>query len=225
MWRIIRAEISYHRFIFLPFLALIPALIVFEVHGPVERVHPALIIWVLLFLPVNTWVSLRAKDRRELQYTQLPIAAWQIGTARVAVVLVTALASTVVYTLLHATLAPSAPLHLKAFLAGTLGILFLYSIVFIVQDRLVGNRWLKDGKVWIMALLSLTLLGNVYLLVMTRRARDSGANPPLLIKAVGYIFKHHPFSTDLSTAVTACVVLAIALLSILSFTRRKTQIA
>ena len=225
MWRIIRAELTYHKLVFLPFLALIPALIVFEIHGPVERIGPGVLIWVLLFLPVNTWVSLRAKDKRELQYIQLPVAAWKIGLARIAVVLAPTLASMALYVLLHMSLAPSAPIHLKAFFASTLAVLFLYSIVFIVQDRIVGNRWLRDGKVWIMAAVALMLLGNVYLLVITRRARGFRDNPPLFIRVLDYVFRHHPFSTDSSTAVTTCVVVAFALLSIVSFIRRKTQIA
>jgi hypothetical protein len=225
MWRIVRAELNYHKSIFLPFLGLIPALIVFEMRGPVERIHPMFLIWMLLFLPVNTWVSLRAKDKRELQYMQLPVAAWQIGMARIAVVFAPALTSTAAYALLHVALVPGAPLHLKAFLASTLAVLFLYSIVFIVQDQMVGSRWLKEGKVWIMALLALMVLGNVYLLVITRRARGFRGNPPFFIAVLRYIFRNHPFSTDLSTAVTTCVVLSLAFLSVFSFTRRKTQIA
>jgi hypothetical protein len=225
MWRIIRAELGYHRSVFLPVLVLIPALIVFEMRGPVERITPALLIWMLLLLPVNTWVSLRAKDKRELQYMQLPVAAWQIGAARIAVVLMFAFASTAVYALFHVTLAPSAPLYIRAFLASSLAVVFMYSIVFIVQDRLVGSSWLRDAKVWIMALAALMLLGNVYLLVITRRARNLRTSPPLFIRALDYVFKHHPFSTDLSIAVTTCVVLVVAMLSVLSFIRRKTQIA
>jgi hypothetical protein len=225
MWRIIKAELIYHKFVFLPFVALVPALIVFEMRGPVERVAPGLIIYMLLLLPVNTWVSLRAKDKRELQYMQLPIAAWRIGMARIAIVFAPALVSMALYTVLHLSLAPSAVIRFKAFFASTLGVVFIYSIVFIVQDRIVGNRWLRDSKVWIMAAVALMLVGNVYLLVITRRARGFGDDPPLFIRMLGYVFRHHPFSTDVSTAVTTCVVVALALLSVISFTRRKTQIA
>ena len=225
MWRIIRAEVSYHKYIFLVFLALIPGLIVHEMRGPVERVHPALIIWMLVFLPVNTWVSVRAKDKRELQYTQLPIAAYKIGAARIALVLGSALATTAVYSVLHFIVVPDAPFHLRAFLVSIAGVLFLYSLVFIIMDRVVGSRTLRDGKVWITIVLAFMVLGNVYLLIATRRLRRAGGEPPFFIKVIEYVFEHHPFSTDVHTAVTVCVVIALALLSIVSFTRRKTQVA
>jgi hypothetical protein len=225
MWRIIRAEVSYHKYVFLFFLALMPALIVHEMHGPAERIPPAILIWMLVFLPVNTWVSVRAKDKRELQYMQLPVAAWEIGAARISIVLASGLASAALYAVLHLALVPAAPFHIKAFLASTLGVLLLYSLVFIVSDRVVGSRALSDAKTWIVILLCFMVLGNLYLLIATRRLRRSGGPPPFFIRALEYLFEHHPFSTDLRTTVTICVVIALALLSILSFTRRKTQIA
>jgi hypothetical protein len=225
MWSIIRAEVSYHKYIFLIFLALMPALIVYETIGPVEVVHPGIIIWMLVFLPVNTWVSVRAKDKRELQYMHLPVKAWEIGAARILIVLGSAVASTALYLALHLLFAHSAPLHLKVFLVSLLGVLFLYSMVFIVMDRVVGNKTLRDGKTWITILLAFMVLGNVYLLLLTRRARHTAGEPPLFLKLIEYIFKHHPFSTDVHTAVTICVVIALALLSIFTFTRRRTQFA
>lgn len=225
MWRIVRAEVSYHRYVFLFFLALMPALIVHEMRGPVERIPPGVLIWLLVFLQVNTWASVRAKDKRELQYMQLPVASWKIGAARIAVVLATGLASAALYAALHLGLAPTTPFHIKAFLASTLGVLFLYSLVFIVSDRVVGSRAFADAKTWMVVLLGFTVLGNIYLLIATRRFRRSGGAPPLFIRWLEYLFEHHPFSTDLHTTVTICVVIALALLSILSFTRRKTQFA
>jgi len=223
MWRIIRAEVSYHKYIFLGFLAGMPLLIVHELAGPAEMIHPALIIYMLVLLPVNFWVSLRAKQKAELQYTQLPIPAWEIGAARVVMVLGTALISFALYMVLHVVVAPSAPLHYKAFLVSTAGVLFLYSLVFIIMDLVMGNRHLQDAKIWITIILAFMVIGNVYLLIATRRIRRETGEPPFFIKAIEYIFEHHPFSTDLHTTVTVCIVVALALLSIFSFTRRKTQ--
>jgi hypothetical protein len=191
--------------------------------GPVERVHPAFLIWMFVFLPVNFWVAFRAKDKRELQFMQMPIRAWEIGAARVLVVLGSALVSTAVYMVLHVIVTPSAPLHIKAFLVSVAGVVFLYSVVFIVTDRVLGHRGLADAKIWITVVLAFMVLGNLYLLVATRRARRLSAEPPLFIKAISYFFEHHPFSTSLHTTVTVCVVVALALLSVWTFTQRKTQ--
>jgi len=225
MWNIIRAEVSYHRYIFLTFLAFVPLLIVHEMMGPAERIPPAIVIWMIVFLPVNTWVSVRAKDKRELQYMQMPVKAYKIGMARILMVLGSALASTAVYLALHMIFAQSAPLHLGAFFASTLAILFIYSLVFIVGDRVVGHRGLSDAKIWISIFMGFMVLGNLYLLLLTRRARRSGGEPPAFIRALGYVFEHHPFSTNLHTTVTVCVVAALVVLSVVSFTRRKTQFA
>ena len=225
MWNIIRAEVSYHRYIFLAFLALIPLLVVHEMMGPVERIPPAIAIWMIVFLPVNTWVSVRAKDKRELQYMQMPVEAYKIGVARILMVLGSALASTAVYLALHMLFAQSAPLHIKAFFASTLTVLFIYSLVFIVADRIVGNRALSDAKIWISIILGFMVLGNLYMLLLSRRSHRSGGAPPAFIRALGYVFEHHPFSTNLHTTVTICVVTALVVLSVVSFTRRKTQFA
>jgi hypothetical protein len=223
MWHIIRAEALYHKYLFLAFLALMPALVLHEMSGPVERVHPAFLIWMLVFLPVNFWVSLRSKDKRELQYSQLPIRPAEIGAARVAMVVASALASMALYLVLHVIVAPSAPLHLGAFLVSGVTVLFIYSVIFIVSDRLVGNRTLSDAKVWITIILGFIVLGNLLLLMGTRSARRSGGEPPAIARALSYFFEHHPFSTDLHATVTVCIVVSLAVLSIWSFTRRKTQ--
>jgi hypothetical protein len=225
MWNIIRAEVSYHRYIFLAFLALTPLLIVHEMMGPVERIPPAIGIWLIVFLPVNTWVSVRAKDKRELQYMQMPVEACKIGVARILMVLGSALASTAVYLTLHMIFAQSAPLNINAFFVSTLAVLFIYSLVFIVGDRVVGNRALSDAKIWISILMGFMVLGNIYLLLLSRRLHRSGGEPPAFIRALGYIFEHHPFSSNLHTAVTICVVTALVVLSVVSFTRRKMQFA
>ncbi len=225
MWRIIRAEVSYHRYIFLTFLALMPLVILHEMMGPVERIPPVVLIWLLVFLQVNTWVSVRAKNKHELQYMQMPVPAWEIGAARIMVVLGSALASAALYVALHLLFARSAPIHIKAFFAVTLIVMFIYSLVFIATDRLVGSRFMRDSKLWITIFLGFMVLGNVYMLFATRRLRRSGGAPPAFIRALDYVFEHHPFSTDLHTTVTVCAVIALSLLSIFSFTRRKTQIA
>lgn len=223
MWRIIRAEVSYHKYLFLVFLALMPALVLHEKAGPTESLHPVFLIWMIVFLPVNFWVSLRAKDKRELQYSELPIRPVEIGAARIAVVVGSALVSTALYLLLHAIVAPSAPLHAGAFLVSTVTVLFIYSLVFIVSDRLVGSQKLSDAKIWITIVLGFIVLGNVVLLMATRGARRAGGEPPMIARALSYFFEHHPFSTSLHTTVTVCVVLTLAALSVFSFTRRRTQ--
>lgn len=223
MWHIIKAEVSYHRYLFLAFLAAMPALIVHEMVGPVERVHPSFIIWILVFLPINFWVSFRAKDKRELQYSQLSIPAWEIGAARILIVLMSAIASMAFYAILHVIVVPSAPLHIKAFLVSTAGVVFLYSVVFIITDRVLGYRGLSDAKIWITVVLAFMVLGNLYLLVATRRLRGTRGEPPFFIRAIEYIFEHHPFSTNLHTTLTVCVIAALALLSVWTFTRRRTQ--
>lgn len=223
MWHIIRAEAFYHKWLFLGFLACMPGLIVHEMIGPVERVHPAFLIWMLVFLPINFWVSFRAKQKRELHYAQLPIKAWEIGAARIVIVLGSALVSTALYAVLHIIVTPSAPLHINAFLVSLLSVVFLYSSVFIIMDRVLGHPRLGDAKTWIVVLMGFMVLGNVYALIATRRLRRAGGEPPFFIKAVEYVFEHHPFSSDLHTTVTVCVVVGLALFSVWSFTQRKTQ--
>jgi|GEM_PF-2546765 len=223
MWRIIRAEASYHKWLFLGFLAAMPGLIIHEMIGPVERVHPAFLIWILIFMPINFWVSFRAKDKRELQYTQLPVKVREIGAARILMVLGSALVSTALYTVLHVIVTPSAPLHIKAFLVSILSVVFLYSLVFIIMDRVMGHPRLGDAKTWIVVIMGFMVLGNVYALIATRRLRRVGGEPPFFIKIIEYVFEHHPFSSDLHTTVTVCVVVGLAIFSVWSFTRRKTQ--
>ena len=82
MWRIVRAEFLYHKFIFILFLGLTPLVVLFRTMWYEEADTSSVMVWVLLFLTVNTWVSLKLKEKRDVLYVLSPLPVWQVGLAR-----------------------------------------------------------------------------------------------------------------------------------------------
>ena len=60
MWRLVRAEFIHHKYLFLVSFGLAPLAIAYDVLQPARVPPSGILIWLLMFLTVNTWVSLRA---------------------------------------------------------------------------------------------------------------------------------------------------------------------
>lgn len=224
MWHIVKGEFLYHRLLFAISLVLTPFIIAYELTGLEDAPGVGLFMWLLMFLTVNTWVSMQAKEKRDIMYVQLPLPVWQVGLARLMVVTMTCLGISTLCAALHLAAVRTVPLALKPFLTATTAILFLYSLVFIVRDHVIGNKHLRDAKLWVLLGLGLMAVGNVYLLLVTKKAAYAGEAPPFFLRAVGYLFVHHPFSTPAKTVFSVTLTLALAVLSTSTFTRRKTHV-
>jgi hypothetical protein len=238
MWRILRAEFAYSRTGFLIFLVFIPMALIF---GLIRPSSPSLYIaWLMTFLMINVWSATRIREKRELQLAQLPIDARNMALVRILMVAIPAALVLFLYMLIHMLLKPALPVSQEAAVmtapAGALafpmrGLLTLYGLVvlvfslaFIFRDTFLGTRYLRHGKILLVLLIGVAVAANIYGIIAFRRAAETGAQQPAIISAIGYLIDNNPSTSTARTAVFLLVCLASSLLSIVTFTRRRTHL-
>jgi len=238
MWRILRAEFSYSRVGYLSFLVLIPMTLIFGLFRPSPSA--LYITWLMTFLMINIWNASRIREKRELQLAQLPINSRNMALARVLLVALPAALVLLIYMLIHALMSPALPVSPDpGAVAGPLGglafplrglltlyglVVLVFSLAFIFRDTFLGTRYLKHGKIVLVLLIGLGVAANVYGIIAFRQARETGASPPEIIAAIGYLIDNNPSTTTARTIVFLAVCLASALLSMVTFTRRRTHL-
>jgi len=238
MWRVLRAEFAYSRINYLIFLVFIPMLLIFGLYGPSST--SLYVAWLATFLMINFWNASRIKEKRGLQLAQLPVPYRDLALVRILMVAVPSAVILLLYLVIHLLMRPVLPVPPYADIALPLssalpiplrGLLTLYGLVvlvfslaFMFRDTFLGTRFLKQGKILLVALIGLGVGANVYGIVAFRQASETGAAPPAIIAAIGYLIENNPSTSAARTAVFLAVCLACALLSIVTFTRRRTHL-
>jgi len=238
MWRILRAEFAYSRINYVIFLVFIPMLLIFGLYRPSSSA--LYVAWLATFLMINGWNATRIKEKRELQLAQLPVASPEVALVRLLMVSVPPAFILLLYVAVHLLLRPSLPVPADAGIAIPVSnwlsmpvralltlyglVVLVFSLIFIFRDTFLGTRFLKQGKILLVILIGFGVAANIYGIALARRVSATGAQPPAAIRALGYLIENNPSTTTARTLVFLVVCLACALLSILTFTRRRTHL-
>jgi hypothetical protein len=222
MWRILKAEIKYNRTSFVLFLITIPVVLIYAAYTPSGLPH--FIAWLMAFLMVNTWNALRIREKREFQLVQLPVSVRQLALARMLMVILSPAIFVGIYAVIQSAVDPKGQTNLRALLTLYGLIVLIFSLAFVFRDRAIGSKLLKQGKIAIVALGGLGVAANIYALVVFRRLSDSSGPPPAFIRALAYVLENNPSTTNSRTIVFLVVSLALALLTVVTFVRRRTYI-
>ena len=222
MWQILKAEIAYNRLNHLGFLLLIAPLLAYS--SVRESAAPAILAWVLMFLMVNNWNAFRIREKRSLQLVQLPVAVRSVGLARFLLIVFLSGSFMLVYALLQAVFTPETATGARVILCLFGLTVSIFALGLIFRDRFVGTKALGRGKVLLVTVLGLVVFANFYFLILARRASTTGAEPPAFVRALRFAIAHNPANTAAGTAVLVTVGLALGLLSVITFARRKTHV-
>ena len=135
MWRILIAEVSYSRAIFFIYLSMTIGVTLLE-----QKLEDGgrFYVAVLLFLIVQNWLSLKAKNKRDLLICKLPLSAIALGGLRIGMIAVSAILIILVYMSMHWILGiqghANYPITGWKLLNSVSLVLFLFSIYFIITD-------------------------------------------------------------------------------------------
>ncbi|MBN1479347.1 hypothetical protein EH223_16130 [candidate division KSB1 bacterium] len=225
MWRIIKAEISYHVGIFIIYLCLtVGVTFVEQQFEDGGRFYVA----ILLFLIVQNWLSFKAKSKRDVLFARLPLAGLTLGGIRIVMIVVSALLITVVYKGMHALLGiqghANYPVTGWKLVNYYSIVLFLFSIYFIFSD-LVAPRLrefsnfeiIKERSIQILLLLLILLqiLGMVAFLTQA---------PNFVIALFDLFYSHNPFDKVKTIQILLFISVLIAACSCFTFSKRRNYI-
>ena len=222
MWRIVRAEFAYSRLNYFIFLALLVPVLAYDA----VRVSatPAFLAWLFMFLMVNTWNAVRIREKRSFQLAQLPLPAIKVGMARLVVIVLMSGSFLVTYRILQAIVLPEAATGVRALLCFFALTVAVFSGALIFRDRFVGSKALARGKMILVAVLGAVAIINAYLLIVAKRAAETGGERPALSRAIEWMFEHNPATSTGATAICVLIGLGLGLLSAYTFTRRRTHV-
>jgi LPXTG-motif cell wall-anchored protein len=220
MWRIVEAEIRYNRLNFIFFLALVVIVGLVTTYGPITHV----LAWMMAFLGVNNWLAFRTREKRNLQFVQLPVSAGRIALARLLMILLPVGVFLGLFSLMYRATGPQSQINIRVILMLFALVVSIFSIALIFRDTFVGTKALRHGKVILVVLLSATAMLNFYTFMIARRVAGTNAEPPALIRLIRFVDQHNPSTSNTSTVAFLAIGLGLAGLTLLTFKRRKTHI-
>jgi hypothetical protein len=222
MWRVIRAEIAYNRWNYLIFTALLVPVLTYGAIS--ESVTPTFLAWLFMFLMVNNWNAVRIREKRSFQLAQLPLPARAVGMARLALIMLLSGSFLLIFGILQAVVTPGAASSVRALFCLLSLTLAIFSGALMFRDRFVGSKALGHGKIILVAIIGAAAVANVYFLIAAKRASETGSGRPAFTRAIEWGFEHNPAGSSLGTAVCVLVGLGLGLLSVYTFTRRRTHV-
>jgi hypothetical protein len=220
MWRIVRAEIGYNRLMFLLFLVIMAMLSIYSAYRPISY----LMAWLMLFLGVNTWLAIRIREKRDCMLARLPVPDSRVAWARILMILIPGAVFLGVFTLTYQAVDPARSLNFRVILMLYGLVVTIFSLALIFRDTFIGSKALKRGKIVLMVLVGALLLANVYTFIQARRPQNIRVDPPTFVRLIRYVEQHNPSTSNLNTLVFLLISFTLALLTVVTFMRRKTHI-
>jgi hypothetical protein len=222
MWHVIKSEFKYSWINFALFLASVPLLFLVELRY--RDAGLGFFSFILLILMINNWNAFQIREKRDFMNIQLPLAVRRLGLARVLILLISCAAFVGLFVVLRLALATSTPINFRMLLAMAGSVVSVFSLAFMFRDRFLGSRALMRGKVVLVVLLTAVLSLNIAAWVAVNQAKQHGSEPPRIVRVFDFFEKHNPTTSNLNTAIFLVVSLALALLTIETFARRRSQI-
>lgn len=220
MLRIIKAELRYNWFNFTVFLLSVPVLVFVQTRSNTS--YFTLVLMILMLFMLNGWNVRYIQEKRDFLYGQLPLAARTVGTARILMILIPSAVFALLYIGLTIAFAPSVHVNFRTPL-GFWGLFtIVYSLAFIFRDRLIGTPGLMRGKIIVVALVGAVLILNILTWAAGNRAQ--GGPPPALLRFFDFVDRNNPAASNLNTVVWVAIALALASVSVITYTRRRSQV-
>lgn len=224
MFHIFKAEFDYNRYAFMGVLLIvIPICILEAMLEDLPRFYVTIpMFWIGLY-----WLMIRNKEIREYYFVQLPHSRCKLALARIGMIVLPSLVIMGFYELIHFIFQyrgpANYPVSIKNLVTFLAIILFIFSVYFIMRDFILfflrSNRFFKLRKeqsktILLFAMLAVNILG-VFALIM---------RPALIGKVFEYFIHDNPFADVNNVIIFSAITLALAVLSVASYSRRKAYL-
>ncbi|MFC1564543.1 hypothetical protein ACFL6G_06370 [candidate division KSB1 bacterium] len=220
MWRILKAEADYHRWMILSMLILIALFTmyrfyyIFKYEGWTSEVNSLNIFYFLLpFFILNSFIPTRFKEKRDRKNIMLPLSSYSIGSSRIMTIILPAILVYLVFFILDTSTIGLENISIKAYFIGYGFIIFIYSMFFIFYDLFLSHLG-KNIMIIGIGLLVIGLLINI--MIFKFSVPEKTAN------TVGFIVDSIIHSGKTGVIRLLLLSLVTALASVYSFVHRKS---
>ena len=224
MWRLLKTEFDYNKSAFWGALAGVIPICVLE--WLLEDLPSFYVIFPMLWYGMF-WIMIRNKEVREYYLVSLPLSRCKLGLARILIIILSSLLVLTFYELIHfifnfrgSVNYPVSRINLVVYFAT---VLFVFSVYLIIRDStlffLRTNKFFRLTKNQAKTILSFALLLLNVLFVFTFISRSAWFD-----KVFKIIIHDNPFAEVNNVIRFSAISLALAILSIASYCRRKAYL-
>lgn len=206
MWRILEADLRYHKGILMMFLPLILAYS--------NGFLPAL---AAPFLMVNSIIPFRSREKRDRLQAVLPVTLRQIGMARILLVILPCLAWYLVFLLFWWSYGAAGWEEVRWVMIFFGAIVAGYSVAFLLNDLFLFTR--AATKLIVVGLLLFSLS-----LWLALDLKSSASPDFVVIRVIDTAQAYNPFRGVFGNFLFLAASLALAALSVFTFVRRKSHL-
>ena len=224
MFHIFKAEFNYNRFALFGAISFVIPICILEAMLE-DLPHFYIIVpmfWIGLF-----WIMIRNKETREFYFVHLPISRCKLAVTRIGMIVLYSLIIMTFYVLIRFIFrirgTANYPVSAQNLVVYFAIVIFVFSVYFIIRDLtlffLRSNQFFKLKKeqsktILLFAMLLVNILG-VFALIM---------QPTLIGKIFEFFIHKNPFADVNNVIRFSAISLALAVLSIASYTKRKAYL-
>jgi hypothetical protein len=221
MWELIKSDLDYHKNSILLFLGII--FFVFIYNTSISPGNAEFLIVLMTFMMINSFVTYRAREKRNRLYFRLPLSTRELGASRIFTVYVLAILAIGVLFVSHQVFQRqiSFPYLRMTFLVGLS--VFLFSLYFIFND-IFTSLFKKYGRFIVMLGVLVLAMFMVLGIVVMKQTNTTGSPPNLMISIIDFVKNNNPFSGYSGWIRFLRVVLVLSFITLFTFNRRKSYI-
>ena len=214
MWKLIKSDLDYQKNSIMLFLGII----FFD-----RAISPGNIEFLMTFLMMNSFVTYRAREKRNRLHFRLPMSTRELAGSRILTVYVLAILAMGVLFISHKLF------HRQvSFLYPRITVLvgmsvFLFSLYFIFND-IFTSLFKKYGR--FVATLAVIVLAMVMVLgiVVMKQTNEAGSSPGQLMTIIDFINNINPFIGQSGWIRLLGTILVLSFITIFTFNRRKSYV-
>ena len=221
MWKLIKSDLEYQKNSILLFLGII--FFIFIYNAFISPGNAEFMIFLMTFMMMNSFVTIRAREKRNRLHPRLPLSAREVGGSRILIVYILALLAIGVLFISHQLFQRqvSFPYQRITVLVGIS--VFLFSLYFIFYD-LCRSLFKKYGRFFVMlGVLVLALFMGLGIVVM-KQTNATGAPPGLMISIIDFVKNNNPLAGNTGWIRFLILNLILSIITIFTFNRRKSYI-
>ena len=219
MWKLIKSDLEYQKNSILLFLGII--FFVFIYNTSISPGNAEFMIFLMTFMMMNSFVTYRAREKRNRLHFRLPLSAREMGGARILIIYILSLLVIGLLFISHLFFQRNVPFPYQRITTMVGLSLFLFTLYFIFNDIFTAI-FKKYGRFVMMIGVLVLALFMVLGIVVMKQTNTTGSAPGFMASIIEFIKNINPFTGSSGWFRFLRVVFVLSLITIITFSRRKS---
>ena len=219
MWKLIKSDIDYQRNSIILFLGMI--FFVFIYNTSISPGNAEFMIFLMTFMMINSFVTYRAREKRNRLHFRLPLSARELGGSRILTAYVLAILAIGVLFISHQLFQRQVSFPYQRILVMVGMSIFLFSLYFIFND-IFTSLFKKYGRFIVMLGVLVLAMFMVLGIVVVKQTNAAGSPPAQLMSIIDFVKNINPFAGSSGWIRFLRVILVLSFITIFTFNRRKS---